>query len=182
MSEMMDVKKLFKAVFGETERIAFIRIMRNSPSVNLGDVAKLAAEYNLSHLTVGECFLDDLPKIDKEFESKIGKQQMLAASRKTSKPKPKKPKPKKRKKLRLSTEATKVRYDARVMKRLSDGDWWLAVAIRKAVGGNAWDTRQSLNRLYSAGSVQYKGSGRGMRYRMKPTKTKKKAKKPAAKS
>jgi len=231
MSDLTGVKKLLKeTLFSTLYEGAFIRVLRQSPDLSLDDVAKLAAEFKLTHLTIGDCFLNDLPEIYQAFQENLGKFTKPKKKKKKEPRKPRKPKkpkgtkehrnrysdslqkkalkfcethtfaeaetkfgipkgtisywhhaaskkkPKKKKKEakpRLSTEATRARYDARVLKTLrSDLDWWLAEAIRKKIGGTPHATRTSLARLYNAGQVTYKGQGRGTRYKLKIHKSK----------
>ena len=158
------LKKDFDQTVQSAARVALIAAVRRNMDSTLADVAKMAKDAGLGHLTVQEVFFDE----SITFETPKA---LLAQKRKKTKAKKQNAVP------NMHSPKERARYDEKVLAAIPGGNWIRAEALGKTVGGTPLQRRKALNRLVAEGKIRKRGEARGAEYRLPKDKTKPKSKK-----
>lgn len=145
-AQLSSMKKEYDAVVAEAHTMAFVQVLRRHPQATFKEVAKLADEMGMSHLTVEQCFMGKLPSSGKQWAKET--KALTAGTVSTAK------------------KSDRQAYDQKIYDWLEEkGGWNAATEIRSACGGTAEQARKALNRLIVAGKIDYKGRARATKYK-----------------
>ena len=152
------LKKDFNETVQSAARVALIAAVRRNPEASLAEVASMAEEAQLGHLTVHEVFFDedvgfDSPKALLPARGKKGKAQKAIDN--------------------MHSPKTRAEYDEKVLASIPKTGWIRSEKLAKIVGGTPLQRRKALGRLVQIGKLKSQGEARGTQYRLPKPKKKK---------